>query len=153
MNFSLNIDAWGVWHFRDSSGDLHDRVVVVRAFPIGAPHQCISILNSEGRELLWLDDLATLSQEQKDSVLQAVTQREFMPEIEKLNAVSSFVAPCTWFVKTNRGDAEFLLKGEEDIRRLSSQTLIVVDAHGVQFLIRELPSMDRHSRKLLDRFL
>ena len=103
--------------------------------------------------MLWFDDLATLSQEQKDSVLQAVTQREFMPEIEKLNAVSSFVAPCTWFVKTNRGDAEFLLKGEEDIRRLSSQTLIVVDAHGVQFLIRELPSMDRHSRKLLDRFL
>jgi len=45
------------------------------------------------------------------------------------------------------------LKGEEDIRRVSAQTLIVADAHGVQFLIRDLPSLDAASRKLLDRFL
>jgi len=31
--------------------------------------------------------------------------------------------------------------------------LIVSDAHGVQYLIRHLAGMDRHSRKLLDRFL
>jgi hypothetical protein len=31
--------------------------------------------------------------------------------------------------------------------------LIVADAHGVQFLIRHLPGLDRHTRKLLDRFL
>jgi hypothetical protein len=46
-----------------------------------------------------------------------------------------------------------VLKGEEDIRRLSANRLIVADAHGVQFLIRDLPSLDRHTRKLLDRFL
>jgi hypothetical protein len=46
-----------------------------------------------------------------------------------------------------------VLKGEEDIRRLSANTLIVADAHGVQFLIRDLPALDRHTRKLLDRFL
>ena len=42
---------------------------------------------------------------------------------------------------------------EEDIRRISGKTLIVADEHGVQFLIRDLPALDRHSRKLLDRFL
>jgi len=31
--------------------------------------------------------------------------------------------------------------------------LLVTDAHGVQFLIRDLARMDRYSRKLLDRFL
>jgi hypothetical protein len=46
-----------------------------------------------------------------------------------------------------------LLKGEEDIRRLSASVLLVTDAHGVQFLIRDLARMDRYSRKLLDRFL
>jgi hypothetical protein len=56
-------------------------------------------------------------------------------------------------VQTNRGQAQFVLRGEEDIRRLSGKTLIVADAHGVQFLIRDLPALDRHSRKLLDRFL
>jgi hypothetical protein len=46
-----------------------------------------------------------------------------------------------------------LLKGEEDIRRLSASVLLVTDGHGVQFLIRDLAQMDRFSRKLLDRFL
>jgi hypothetical protein len=56
-------------------------------------------------------------------------------------------------VQTNRGPTQLVLKGEEDIRRLSAHRLIVADAHGVQFLIRDLPSLDRHTRKLLDRFL
>ena len=56
-------------------------------------------------------------------------------------------------MQTNRGPTEFVLKGEEDIRRLSTRTLIVADAHGVQFLIRDLPALDKHTRKLLDRFL
>jgi hypothetical protein len=67
--------------------------------------------------------------------------------------VNSFSTPSTWRVQTNRGPTEFVLKGEEDIKRLSINTLIVADAHGVQFLIRDLPALDRHTRKLLDRFL
>jgi hypothetical protein len=55
-------------------------------------------------------------------------------------------------VQTNRGPTRLLLKGEEDIRRMSSQTWLVADAHGVQYLIRDLARLDRHSRKLLDRF-
>ena len=54
---------------------------------------------------------------------------------------------------TNRGNAELILKGEEDIRRLSQTRLLIADAHGIQFLIRDLSKLDRHSRKLLDRFL
>ena len=46
-----------------------------------------------------------------------------------------------------------MLKGEEDIRRLGPGLLIVNDAHGVQYLIQDLLGMDKHSRKLLDRFL
>ena len=76
-----------------------------------------------------------------------------MPEIERLDGVNSFSTPSVWRVQTNRGATEFVLKGEEDIRRLSLNTLIVADAHGVQYLIRHLPSLDRHTRKLLDRFL
>ena len=79
--------------------------------------------------------------------------REFMPEILRVDAVSSFTTPSTWSVQTHRGDTQFVLRGEEDIRRISGKTLIVADEHGVQFLIRDLPTLDRHSRKLLDRFL
>ena len=46
-----------------------------------------------------------------------------------------------------------MLKGEEDIRRLSRTRLLIADTHGIQFLIRDIGTLDRHSRKLLDRFL
>jgi hypothetical protein len=76
-----------------------------------------------------------------------------LPEILQLTAVSSFATPSTWSVKTDRGDTQFLLKGEEDIRRLTGTVLLINDANGVQFMIRDLATMDKHSRKLLDRFL
>ena len=56
-------------------------------------------------------------------------------------------------VLTDRGSTQFLLKGEEDIRRLTGTVLLINDANGVQYMIRDLAAMDKHSRKLLDRFL
>ena len=44
---------------------------------------------------------------------------EFVPEIERIMGVSSFACPSTWQVVTDRGPAQLVLKGEEDIRRLT----------------------------------
>jgi hypothetical protein len=82
-----------------------------------------------------------------------LASREFMPEISRLNHVSSFATPSAWSVETDRGPTTFVLKGEEDIRRLSASTLLIADSHGVHFLIRDLHRLDASSRKLLDRFL
>jgi hypothetical protein len=152
MNFELTQNSMGAWQLQ-LDGELHIGVTVVRAFPIGAPDEAVSVLSAEGHELLWLDTPLALPEPQKNAVMSALQAREFMPEIQRVNAVSSFITPSVWSVQTNRGEAQFVLRGEEDIRRLSGQTLIVADEHGVQFLIRDLPALDRHSRKLLDRFL
>jgi hypothetical protein len=152
MNFELTQNSMGAWQLQ-LDGALHIGVTVVRAFPIGAPDEAVSVLSAEGHELLWLEAPLTLPEAQKKAVMEALQAREFMPEIQRVNAVSSFITPSVWSVQTNRGEAQFVLRGEEDIRRLSGQTLIVADEHGVQFLIRDLPTLDRHSRKLLDRFL
>ena len=150
--FLLRRDPFGVWVLQLTDGAVHEQVVVVRAFPISHPESGFSILNRQGHELVWVDDLQALAQQEREALLQAVAEREFMPEIERLDKVSGFIAPCTWHVQTNRGPTQFLLKGEEDIRRMSGQTWLVADSHGVQYLIRDLSRLDRHSRKLLDRF-
>jgi hypothetical protein len=151
--FDLEQDAFGVWRLRLENGSLHERVVAVRAFPIAAPQEGISILSQEGREVLWIPHLADVSEPQRARVEAALQSREFLPEILQLHGVSSFATPSVWRVRTSRGETELTLKGEEDIRRLSANTLIVSDAYGVQYLIKHLAGMDRHSRKLLDRFL
>jgi hypothetical protein len=134
-------------------GTPHEGVVPVRAFPISAADEGLSLVDTDGHELLWINTLDELPQEARAAVQRGLQEREFMPVIQRLERVSSYATPSTWTVNTDRGRFDFVLKGEEDIRRLSSGTLLVADNHGVQFLIRDLFALDRHSRKLLDRFL
>ena len=110
-------------------------------------------MDAEGHELVWIDALADLDVALRSQVKQALNEREFLPEILQLTEVSSFATPSTWSVVTDRGVTQFLLKGEEDIRRLTGTVLLINDVNGVQFMIRDLAAMDKHSRKLLDRFL
>ncbi len=149
----LRRDAFNRLVLADVDGREHLGVVVVRAFPIGAPEEGISLLDADGHELAWIERLADCPAPERELIATALQQREFMPVLSRLNAVSSFATPSTWSVETDRGPTRFVLKGEEDIRRLSAEQLIVNDAHGVQYLIRDLSAMDRASRKLLDRFL
>jgi hypothetical protein len=152
-NFTLDRDAYGQLVLTAQNDEIHVGVVPVRAFPIGAPDDGIALVNSEGHEVGWVDRLADLPPAIGQLVEEELASREFVPEIERIVAVSSFACPSTWQLMTNRGNAELILKGEEDIRRLSQTRLLIADAHGIQFLIRDLSKLDRHSRKLLDRFL
>jgi hypothetical protein len=127
--------------------------VPVRAFPIQAPDKGISLVLHDGQEVAWIDDLADLPLATLALVQDELEGREFMPEILHIARVSSYATPCTWQVKTDRGDTEFVLKGEEDIRRIGAASLLVADNHGIHFLIRDMFTIDRHSRKILDRFL
>ena len=150
---SLERNPLGRWVWTDTQGARHEQVVVVRAYPVTAPEQGVGIMDAEGHELAWFDRIDQVAQPLQDQLRQAIAEREFLPEIRRLKAVSSLVTPSVWTVDTDRGEARFMLKGEEDIRRLTGKTLTVSDADGVQFLIRDPLALDRHSRKLLDRFM
>ena len=151
--FDLQRDAFGRWTLVLADGTRHTPVTAIRAYPVTDPEGGVALMDAEGHELLWIDALAQLAPAVSSQVLQALTEREFLPVIEKLEGVSSFATPSTWSVVTNRGTTQFLLKGEEDIRRLTGTVLLINDADGVQYMIRDLVAMDKHSRKLLDRFL
>ena len=151
--FDLQRDAFGRWTLTLADGTQHHGVIAVRAFPVSDAQGGAALMNGEGHEVVWIDQISQLDPGLRAQMLQALNEREFLPEIVQLQAVSSFATPSTWTVQTNRGTTQFMLKGEEDIRRLTGTVLLVNDAHGVQYMIRDLAAMDKHSRKLLDRFL
>jgi len=150
---SLERNPLGRWVWTDADGLRHEQVVVVRAYPVTAPEQGVGVMDIEGHELAWFDRLDQVPEPLQARLREAIGEREFLPEIQRLSAVSSLVTPSIWTVQTHRGEARFMLKGEEDIRRLTGKTLIVSDADGVQYLIRDPLALDKHSRKLLDRFM
>lgn len=149
---TLARNAYGKLVLTLPDGQTRDGVVPVRAFPIQAPERDISLLDPDGHEVAWIDELARVPEPAQGLIREALSGREFMPEIRAILGVSSFATPCTWRVLTDRGDTSFVLKGDEDIRRLHGNTLLVTDSHGIQFLIRDMTALDRESRRLLDRF-
>ena len=153
ITWQLRRNAFGRLVFVSAEGESFDGVVPVTAFPISAPASGVALVASDGRELAWIDDLATLPEATRTLVAAELAAREFMPEIKRIHKVSSFATPSTWRVETNRGETHFVLRGEEDIRRVGGSALLIADSHGIQFLIRDLMALDAHSRKLLDRFL
>ena len=151
--FDMQRDAFGRWVVVMPNGTRHAPVTALRAYPVSAPDEGVALMGADGHEIFWIEALAQLAEPLRSQVVQALNEREFLPEIWQLTAVSSFATPTTWSVVTDRGATQFLLKGEEDIRRLTGTVLLINDANGVQFMIRDLAAMDKHSRKLLDRFL
>lgn len=151
--FQLRRDSFGKLVFTGEDGvDIHG-VIPVRAFPIQAPTRGISLVRDGGKEVAWIDDLATAPSQVRDLVTEELEGREFIPEIAHIVSVSSFATPCTWTVKTDRGDTAFVLKVDEDIRRIGEASLLISDSHGINFLVRDMFRIDKHSRKILDRFL
>jgi hypothetical protein len=153
LDFRLTRDPFGRLVFTAADGSVHEGVVPVRAFPIAAPDDGIALMSADGHEVGWIDNLASLPEDVRTLLEEELAAREFMPEIRRIRHVSSFATPSTWEVETDRGQTTFVLKGEDDIRRLTPSTLLIADSHGIHFLIRDVDTLDRTSRKFLDRFL
>jgi len=149
--FELSRNAFGKL-ILTAGGETHEGVIPVRAFPIQTPEDNISLVSNDGREVAWIDRLQDLAGPVRELILDDLSGREFVPEILNIIGVSSFSTPCTWTVNTNRGETSFVLRVEEDIRRIG-EDLLVTDSHGINFLIRNPTRLARHDRKILDRFL
>jgi len=118
-DFQLTRNAFGRLVFTGSGGEIHEGVIPVHAFPISAPQEGISLVTSDGHELTWIEHLTDLPDATRTLLQEELASREFIPEILRIRHVSSFATPSSWLVETDRGEATFILKGEDDIRRLS----------------------------------
>jgi len=152
-DYQLRRNSFGRLELTDADGETHDGVVPVRAFPITAADDGLALVDPYGHELAWIDRLDSLPDDLRQLLEDELAGREFMPVIERIVGVGSFATPSTWEVDTDRGRTSFVLKGEEDIRRLTAPALLIADSHGIQFLIRDRNALDQHSRRILDRFL
>lgn len=149
----LAFDAHGRLVLRLADGRVLEDVTAVRAFPLSAPDEGISLVGRDGRELCWIESPAGLDPASRDVLAAALAERDIMPRIERILSVSTFVTPSEWRVATDRGETSLTLRAEEDIRRLGGRALLIADRHGISYRIDDIGRLDGGSRRLLDRFL
>ena len=154
VSLQLHRNAHGRLVLTEPDGTAHEGVTPVRAFPIAAPAEGLSLIGPDGHELVWVDRLDQLAPQARILIEEELAVREFVPTVTAIVAVSSFSTPSTWSVETDKGPAQFVLKAEEDIRRLGGRTrLLIAAGDGMQFRIPDTTVLDRPSRRLLERFL
>lgn len=156
MDWTLSRDAFGKLVLTDAQGQAHVGVSPVRAHPISAPDEGLSLIGPDGHELAWVDRLSGLPEAPRRVIEDELRSREFHPQLQRLVAVSTFSTPSQWTVETDRGPLQFILKTEEDIRRLGGPgegRLLITTSHGLQLFVADRWALDRASRRLLERFL
>jgi hypothetical protein len=152
--FALERNAFGKLLLTNAQGEQFQGVVPVRAFPIQSPEDGIALVSTDGHEVAWVDRLDAVPEPIQGLIRHELATREFMPVITRIVSVTSFSTPCTWTVSTDRGEADFVLRGDEDIRRIGKDgSLLIADTHGIQYFVRDQFALDAHSKKILDRFL
>jgi hypothetical protein len=147
--FELIADARGKLTLKRAGQDDVADVRIRRAFPWSHPARYVSIRNSEGKELLLVDDVAQLPAEQRRVIETALAGSVFIPRIRRVDRVDASFGFQQWSVQTDRGSVEFRVQEREDIRFLPDGRYSVRDADGNVYEMPPLAELDEHSRKAL----
>lgn len=135
-------------------GTVHETLTPVRAFPIAAPDEGISLVGSDGKEVYWIERLSDMAQPMRLLLEEDFAVREFVPEVLRIATIDSISVPSVWTVETDRGTTQLGLKAEEDIRKLDGRYhLIITSRDGVQYRISDSRQLDKQSQKYLELFL
>jgi hypothetical protein len=151
--FRLEHDPFGRLVLVDAAGARHVGVDPVRAFPITAPREHVTVLDADGRELLTIPDLDALPAELRAVLEAELARRHFLPVIRRVVRISGAVEPVECEAETDRGPVTFRIKGEEDVKRMTGGRVLVTDENGVRYLIPSVDALDPASRRMLDRYV
>jgi hypothetical protein len=149
----LSRDAWGRLVLTDAEGTEHVGVGPVRVFPISDPRGWIALVSKSGAELALIEDPAGLPAPIRELIEDELKRREFIPTVLRIIRIASDATPVEWEVETDRGPTQFLMDSEDDVRSLGPHRALVVDVHGIRYLIADTRKLDAHSRRCLDRYL
>ena len=128
-------------------------VAPVALFPISQPDSWISIRLPDGTELACVEDPRTLPADVWQLLKEDLSRREFVPIIRRIVRVSGNSEPCEWQVETDRGPTRFVLKSEEDVRRIGDHEILILDAHGTRYHIPDLSAVDVKSRRIVEWYV
>ncbi len=136
------------------NGEVYEDVQFARAFPFSRPHQFISVLTYEGKEIGMFRTLDGMEARSRAIVEAELEQRYFIPIIQKVHSLTEEYGQLRWHVETDRGERVFYVRNWRDnIHELSPVRYLIVAVDGSRYEIRDVNALDSSSRAWLERLV
>ena len=133
------------------AGDRHVAVRIVRAFPFTAADGPVAVVDSNGHEIIWIEDPDSLSLTHQQFIQSQLEREEFLPRIHFIESASRGT-PRQWNVATDRGQNSFEQASSDGVVWHPDGSVSITDCDGICYLIPAVQKLDRRSRRLLERY-
>lgn len=131
-----------------------ENLKIIRAFPFQGNHnEAISILNEDGKELVWISHLSDLDESSQRIIQEVLDAQEIHLKIDAIYGISSKLFPCTWQVQTRKGPKTLTIENEEDFIHLNNQNILIKSKEQAYYILKDLESMDKKSLQHLMPFI
>ena len=152
QNIEFARDDQGRLVLVDSNGVRHANVHPAKLFPLTEKDHWISIQSEGAREILCIEDPQSLPEPSRSLLLDALALRDFVPIIQVIHRIVRLADGHEWHVSTDRGDTSFEVETDESIQTLGHGRLVIVDRRNTRYLIPNVASLDRVSKRKLEHY-
>lgn len=152
QNIDFTQDERGRLALVDQDGVRHENVHPVKLFPLTEKDHWISIQSESAREILCIEDPQCLPEPARGLLLEALGRRDFVPIIQVIHRIVRLADGHVWQVTTDRGDTSFEVETDESIQPLGHGRLVIIDRRNTRYLIPNVASLDRDSKRKLEHY-
>lgn len=136
------------------NGEWIENVHLVRAFPLSAPGEMISIRNAENHEYGLVEKLSDIQKSDQLLVEEELDRRYFTPEITKINSLKNDASMWKFDVETSRGHSDFYVRNWRDnAHELTPGRWQITTVDGGRYEIKNLDHLDERSQILIEQLL
>lgn len=127
-------------------------VRVRQCFPWSEPHRHLSLRDAEEREVMLVDDPATLGAVSREALERALAEAGFVLQVTRVLSIDEEVEIRQWTVETRHGPRSFQTHLDDWPRQLPDGGLLIRDVGGDLYRLT-VTELDKKSRDLLWAFV
>lgn len=121
-----------------------------RLFPVSNLNSYITLLDGEGVEVAIIRSLSELDPASLETVKYSLDDYYLVPVINSIISIDEKYGTLRWTVETDRGIKKFDIRNRNhDIKVFPDGRIRVRDSDDNRYIIRDLNSLDAHSRSRL----
>ena len=135
-----------------------DRIFLSRAFPFDMPHDYISVLDKDKKEIGFIRSIDDFDEPQRSMLLHELDAKYYTPTIKKIYSVKERYGFSYWKTECEFGEKSFTLQDTyRSIIKASnpdgSERLFILDVDGNRYEIPDVEKLDRQSFKKIELYL